>query len=94
MRTVFIANRNLNIIRERELAKEVSALESQAVIVPRGQESEYVTKSGPVNSIFDTYDKALKWIKSEHLRSIAKLESELGRMRDKHKHPVKFYPKE
>jgi hypothetical protein len=94
MKTIFIANRNLNHIRERELAEEVSEIESQVIIKPRGQECRYVTKSGPVNSIFDTYDKALAWIKAEHLRSIAKLESELGRMKDKHKHPVKFYPKE
>ena len=75
MKTIFIANRNLNHIRERELAEEVSEIESQVIIVPRGQECKYITKSGPVNSIFDTYDEALAWIKSEHLRSIAKLES-------------------
>lgn len=90
MRTVFIANRNLNLIREREL---VSEGDIDAIVVPHGQECRYVSKSGPVNAIFDTYDKALTWIKSEHLRSIAKLEGELSRMKAKHKHPVKFYPK-
>jgi hypothetical protein len=90
MKTVFIANRNLNIVREREL---VSEAETDVIIVPHGQESRYVTKRGAVNSVFDTYDNALIWIKTEHLRSIAKMEDELSRMQAKHKHPVKFYPK-
>ena len=90
MKTVFIANRNLNFIRERELISEGP---EYSVVRPHGQECGYVTKSGPINAFFDTYDEALAWIKSEHLRSIAKMESELSRMRAKHKHPVKFYPK-
>lgn len=89
MKTVFIANRNLNFIRERELISEAA---EYAVVKPHGQECGYCTRNGPVNSVFDTYDAALAWIKSEHQRSISKLESELSRMQAKHKHPVKFYP--
>ena len=90
MKTVFIANRNLNFIRERELLSETAEC---ATVRPHGQEYGHVTKNGGVNSVFDTYDEALAWIKAEHLRSIEKMESELSRMRAKHKHPVKFYPK-
>lgn len=90
MKTVFIANRNLNFIRERELISEGP---EYGVVRPHGRGCGYVTKSGPVHAFFDTYDEALAWIKSEHLRSIAKMESELSRMRAKHKHPVRFDPK-
>lgn len=93
MKTVFIANRGVNIIREREfVCRHTHARGDSIEIIPQGIECHLVSENGPVIAVRDSYDEALNWIKQQHLNSIDRLRAQLAAMTAKHKHVVKFYP--
>ena len=89
METIFIANWHTNVIKQRIL---IERFDYSIRIQPSHQcENEIYSARGGVVNYFTTYDEALAWIKKKHLYRISKVQQDLKRAMDKHKHPVKFY---